>query len=351
MNSLIKNRLNYFKYFLKDPNKKGFFRMCFELIHFWWIKKVIPIDYFRRLLYRKEVNNYHEYLSLKEYRRVLNSDKIIFPEIGAILNNKLCTDIYFKNMELSVPKMISHNMRNHFFLNNKTYTVNNNNDLISFFSNIFKSYSLEELFLKPLVGIGGDGIILLKKETLKQQIEQNSKQLFSNSFIHQEKVEQHSDINKIHPKTLNTLRVLTYIDNNKNMQILSIVMRFGVGDNITDNVSAGGFYIPVNMKTGCIEGIGRQDLNEGGGIFIKHPNSGVVLEGFKIPFFKESCELAKSAANHLPCRLVGWDIAISKEGPVIIEGNETPGMVMTDIACGGHLKDPLVLELLELSKT
>ena len=74
----------------------------------------------------------------------------------------------------------------------------------------------------------------------------------------------------------------------------------------------------------------------------------VLLDRIKLPFFKESCELAKSATNLLPCRIIGWDMQIIPNGPIIIEGSDVSGMVMTDIVCGGHIKYPFIKEILNI---
>ena len=45
-----------------------------------------------------------------------------------------------------------------------------------------------------------------------------------------------------------------------------------------------------------------------------------------IPGVKEAFELCRSAARRLPQeRYIGWDIAFSVNGPVIVEGNQYPG--------------------------
>jgi len=41
-----------------------------------------------------------------------------------------------------------------------------------------------------------------------------------------------------------------------------------------------------------------------------------------LPFWDEACALAETAARHfLPIRTIGWDVALTPEGPVILEGN------------------------------
>jgi len=50
------------------------------------------------------------------------------------------------------------------------------------------------------------------------------------------------------------------------------------------------------------------------------------IVGFKIPNYKEVVALSKKVAKVVKkIRDVGWDIAITKNGPTIIEGNEFPG--------------------------
>ena len=55
------------------------------------------------------------------------------------------------------------------------------------------------------------------------------------------------------------------------------------------------------------------------------PNEKIV--GFKVPMFKEAVDLVKEAAKVVPeIGYVGWDVAISEKGPVLVEGNCYPGV-------------------------
>jgi hypothetical protein len=79
-----------------------------------------------------------------------------------------------------------------------------------------------------MVGQGGQGCLLLKKNNFKTELEHIYSVLISNSYIHQEYIQQHELINAIFDKSVNTLRIDTYIDKNKQIHILSALMRFGV---------------------------------------------------------------------------------------------------------------------------
>ena len=68
-------------------------------------------------------------------------------------------------------------------------------------------------------------------------------------------------------------------------------------------------------------------------VFEKHPDTGITFIGYQIPMLPEAIALAKKAAMVIPqMRHVGWDIAITPDGPVIVEGNEHPGTDLCQLA-------------------
>lgn len=61
-------------------------------------------------------------------------------------------------------------------------------------------------------------------------------------------------------------------------------------------------------------------------VFESHPYSGMRFKGTKIPFWNEVLELVNHLGRLIPeVGYVGWDIAITETGPIVIEGNTTPG--------------------------
>ena len=60
----------------------------------------------------------------------------------------------------------------------------------------------------------------------------------------------------------------------------------------------------------------------------KHHNTNIKFEDIKIPYMKEALELVKKAAKRFPeVSCIGWDVAITKDGPTIVEGNITSGAI------------------------
>lgn len=92
---------------------------------------------------------------------------------------------------------------------------------------------------------------------------------------------------------------------------------------VVDNFSSGGMYTYVNSEGNVyVDAIDRND-----NIFTEHPITKQKIVGFKVPLFKEAVELVKETAKIVPeVAYVGWDVAISEKGPVIVEGNCFPGV-------------------------
>jgi hypothetical protein len=298
-------------------------------------------------LYRNDVVDYKNYLSLNQFNSIILSKKMIFSDISSLLDNKLSFSLRCDKYSLPVPKLIGYNLKNQFFFKETIILITKKPDLIDFFRKVFVAYKKDVLFLKPISGSGGAGCFLLEKYHIVEQIERYGDLLIKKSYLYQELIKQHPDIDTIHSKSINTLRLDTFIDTYHTPQVLSVLMRFGRGSSITDNTHTGGFYISVNSNTGKLQGVGRQDIIEGGRVFLNHPDTNFKLNGFKVPYFKEACDLAKHLTTYFPNRITGWDIAITEHGPVIIEGNTKPSLHVTDVAYGGYCSHPLIKDILK----
>lgn len=132
---------------------------------------------------------------------------------------------------------------------------------------------------------------------------------------------QHDDINLLYSNAVNTIRVITVLVKKK-PHIIGAYLRVGK-DKHVDNISSGGMVAPVNIKTGEVEFPAADAF---GNIYYKHPITNVTFAGFKIPKWDEVISFANELALQIPeVRYVGWDIAITNSGPVVIEGNYYQG--------------------------
>ena len=216
------------------------------------------------------------------------------------------------------------------------------NDLIN--ALLTKSVN-NSIFIKPIIGSGGKGIIKVdnqKNKLSREQAVSFFKHFLLGAYIFQDEVPQHSELAKLNPSALNTIRIDTFKVAGKKPEVISAFIRIGKDGGYVDNITVGGFYVGIDMETGRLKTYGIHEIPDGGKFFTHHPINGIKLDGFQIPYFEEVKALAIEAANCLPQSLIGWDIAVSESGPVLIEGNTVYyAMQCSDIAYGGYRKNPV----------
>ena len=89
-----------------------------------------------------------------------------------------------------------------------------------------------------------------------------------------------------------------------------------------DNVDCGGMACRIDLESGVISTNGA---DKQGNVYEHHPESGVKLKGFTIPYFEEAKKICLESAKKVPqMRYIAWDVAITPNGPVFIEGNSFP---------------------------
>ena len=334
------------KIFIKDPNKKSFLKIIKEVFILVITKKEIPFYYFK-YLYRKDVKNYLDYFSIGEANAIGSSQLLHKPEYKSLLENKLFFALLSEKSPLNTPKLISYNLGNTFYYNNTVKQIYNKSDLVSFFEQVFTVNNLEGLFFRPPSEYGGKGVFKLTRTGLKNELDVRFDSLINGYYVHTKIIEQHKEINKIHDKSVNTLRIISLITSENHPEIISVFMRFGVGDSVIDNASSGGFFVGVNIDEGTLKDTGHYLSQYGGAKIKKHPDSGFIFEGFKVPYFKEACEEVLKGIIVIPNRFIGWDVAITPNGPIIVEANSNPHLQISNIVNGGLLKNPHIKKLLE----
>ena len=333
------------KVFLNDAQKKNILTICKEVLVLWSSKKEIPFYYFKHL-YKKHVPNYRDFLSPGEVNRIKNSPRLHKSEYTSILHNKLSFALYCTKNGLPSPRLVSHNFDDYFFHGGNHYPVDRLSAATAFFSRVFEVEDVKALFIRPLALNGGQGCFRLDQNRFESQLETEFDTLLQGDYTHTEVIEQHPGIDEIYSKSINTLRILTFIENDK-VEIISVFMRIGAGGSIVDNGSSGGVFVGIDMETGLMKSTAYRDLKFGGGEFQRHPDTDFVFDSFEVPLFKEACDLAKNAARGIPNRFIGWDIALGANGPLVIEGNEDPHLFMSDVAYGGLLQNECMRRVLD----
>jgi hypothetical protein len=332
------------KIFLKDPDRKGFLQILKEVVVLTVTKKEIPFYYFK-FVYKKKVNNYLDYTGLNEQKIISSSKTLHKPEHFSLINNKLFFSLFCENINLRSPKLISYNFGSVFFFDGTPQQIQTKEELINFFETVFTTTNSDALFLRPPANQGGRGCFKLTKSQLYEKVEERFETLMKDSYVHTEVVEQHEAISKIHGSSINTLRIISLITADKTTEIIVALLRFGVGTSVVDNASSGGFFVGVNMEDGTLKASGDYFQEHGGKEVFEHPDSGVKFKDFKVPFFKEACELVKEGVKVIPDRFIGWDVAITPTGPTIIEANSIVHIPCANMGLGGLLKNEHIRDM------
>jgi hypothetical protein len=140
-------------------------------------------------------------------------------------------------------------------------------------------------------------------------------------FLFQQRIEQHPAMRRLNPCSVNTLRLVSFCNNEK-ARVLFGALRVGTGHKPVDNWAAGGLVVRIDLDSGELRGDGFFKPGYGGRTGA-HPDSGVVFDGFRIPFFSEAIAMVVRLHEYLShIHSIGWDVAVTDSGPVIVEGND-----------------------------
>ena len=172
----------------------------------------------------------------------------------------------------------------------------------------------DNIVVKPISGIGGKGIQII--DHTKENIYKNYRQ-----YLLEETITQHSKLEQLYDKSVNSIRIFTFFDGNRSF-IIQAILKIGNGG-IVDNFSSGGMYAFLDDLGVVI----TPAIDKNDNIYGIHPISKKQILGFQVPMFQEAVNLVLKAAKEIPqIKYVGWDVAISEKGPCIIEGNSYPGV-------------------------
>ena len=184
--------------------------------------------------------------------------------------------------------------------------------------------NLKGAIIKPsLGGTWGIGVKLIQSnDGTVTNMNCTVKDLFTSykqNFIIQERLEQHPDMAKLNPTSLNTIRVMTYRRGDE-VVVLYAVVRIGREGQVVDNETAGGIKADIDLQTGRIKGCAIGSPKES---LMPVTDVGTPTDGYQIPCFDKIQEAVKKMHYRLPYfTLIGWDMSVDKEGrPTLIEWN------------------------------
>ena len=124
--------------------------------------------------------------------------------------------------------------------------------------------------------------------------------------------------------SVNTVRFMTTLYPDGSAKVIAVWMKFGRKGKCVDNAGSGGNVdAAVDIETGRIYNVMQFDGWRKAKVVERHPDNGSQLNGVVIENWEAIKEDVKRFQQAFPyCKAAGWDIAITDEGPVVIEVND-----------------------------
>ncbi len=202
------------------------------------------------------------------------------------------------------------------------------------------------VILKPEYGSQGKGVFAISAEEIEENLLDTYAEIAGKRYLCEGYIVQHPALAKINPSSVNTIRIFT-LNDGKSVRITSAAIRTGGKGSVCDNMSAGGVGAAIDIDSGvvCTNGVDFEKR-----AYVWHPASGVQLIGIQIPFWTEITDMVKQAALRVgETPICGWDIAVTENGPLLIELNNRPAGRLAQIAMGKPCGKE-ILEFLKASK-
>ncbi len=205
----------------------------------------------------------------------------------------------------------------------------------------------EEFVIKPIDLYFGVGVRKIKVDghTAQELYDDIVKERYF-GFVAEELIVQHEATARFHPQSLNTVRFPT-IRQDDGVKLWYPFLRMGKGESFVDNISSGGVAALIDPETGVLGKAASHyapDIKE-------HPDTHIPIRGYQLPLWDEAVAMVKELAQVVPeMRYVGWDLALSDKGWVLVEGNAAAQMSTQQVLSGHGYRSEFMAELKKMNR-
>ena len=298
-----------------------------EKLSLFW--RQYPVTYF---IFHMHLKDFGDYKRMKSFvTREFYSNYVGSTDYDILINDKILFHDLCAAYNLPVPKLYFVFRENKFFLKNRIVDKEEINNLIS-------NIKDELIFVKRYRGGGGSGVYVFKKGKDGYYDNSNNKltadyvaEKYRNiNLLFEKQLQQDSLLASVNPDSINTIRVQLIENRKREVEIIAAAVRFGRKGSFVDNASQGGIVVSLDIKTCQLGEFGSRlyDLNK----YYKHPDTKVPFKNIRIKEWNDVKDLVYKTAEYLPYyKGVGFDIALTQNGPVIIEINSGAGMYLPQL--------------------
>ncbi|MFC5800800.1 sugar-transfer associated ATP-grasp domain-containing protein [Streptomyces formicae] len=306
---------------LRDEDSKSVLRIAGDLMKVSARWHCLPFHYFRYGAYRREVSAEGACSFLPEtilFHRLLprvNRDTID-------LDDKTSCKKILASAGIPQPALIASGDRR--------AGVTSDGEAVSLADVLDRASDFGRVVVKPSrYSSGGSGVVIVRPGENSFDLPPYAQRW--GTWLVEEYVPQHPDLDVLNPYALNTFRVITLLREGA-ADVLYVVLKLGGTESSTDNSAAGGMQIRVHPD-GELDRHGYDRYLKA---HTRHQVSSVPFAGHRITRMREVRELAARCARLFPqVPFIGWDIALTPGGPVVVEGNSSPSLAHIQRTHGG----------------
>lgn len=175
------------------------------------------------------------------------------------------------------------------------------------------------VFVKPARGTMGRGVRRLKSTEIGS-LSAFYDECRKAELLLEQPIIQHPALESLSMGCVNSVRINAARDKNGKTRLIGACLKCGGTGASADNFHSGGVAFPLDLVSGTITGLGRNntELRD----FLRPPAADLRMPGFTLPNWESVLSYVYGAMDVLPgVGYVGWDIAVTKTGAELIEGN------------------------------
>lgn len=177
----------------------------------------------------------------------------------------------------------------------------------------------KEFVIKPTIGSSsGHSVEVINTLKISNLSILEFEKKYEKNFVIQDKIRPHEKFRDLHPESINTIRIISYIVDDS-VKVAPVTMRIGTGNTNVDNIHSGGLVISVS-DSGILNHYGYQlGYCDNKTRYEKHPDTQIIFDGYQLPFIPEIIENAKRMHMKIPhLKYISWDFTVDEEEHIIL---------------------------------
>lgn len=205
----------------------------------------------------------------------------------------------------------------------------------------------EDLVIKPASSSGGNRVLVLSRtkegfdcsgeDISAQEVWDRLHADWERGSLIEKRVRNVQEIDALYPKSLNTFRVITIKTSDGKWHSPACALKLGRGGSNVDNLAAGGIQVSFDTTgTSCsaYDHVAHCEITH-------HPDTKAGLLGIKLDCYRTVIDMGMQASRKFGfLGTIGWDIAMTERGAMIIEGN-TLWAPKFQVPIGGFITDEI----------